>query len=104
MDTCEDFWRMVWELKLKSIVMLTNVIEGVSRMVDIFISFSNIFLFHFKTKCHQYWPELNQTITYGSYKITCIDKQCLGDFEKRFFQLAKVSEIKRFNKSNIALG
>ncbi|CAF1384709.1 unnamed protein product [Adineta ricciae] len=26
-DTCEDFWRMMWELKLKSIVMLTNTTE-----------------------------------------------------------------------------
>ena len=25
---------MMWELKLKSIVMLTNVIEGASRMVS----------------------------------------------------------------------
>ncbi len=33
-DTCEDLWRMMWELKLKSIVMLTNVIEGASRMVN----------------------------------------------------------------------
>ncbi|CAF1495192.1 unnamed protein product [Rotaria sp. Silwood1] len=32
-DTCEDFWRMIWELKLKSIVMLTNIIEGASRML-----------------------------------------------------------------------
>ncbi|CAF3729738.1 unnamed protein product [Rotaria sp. Silwood1] len=87
-DTCEDFWRMIWELKLKSIVMLTNIIEGASRM----------------TKCHQYWPELNQTITYGSYQITCVDKQFLCDYEKRFFHLTKVSLIKRCNKSSIALG
>ncbi|CAF0818992.1 unnamed protein product [Adineta ricciae] len=87
-DTCEDFWRMMWELKLKSIVMLTNTTEGASRM----------------TKCHQYWPELDQTIVYGSYKITCIDKQCLCDYEKRYFQMSQVSCRKRFNKSNIARG
>ncbi len=38
-DTCEDLWRMMWELKLKSIVMLTNVIEGASRMVKKICSF-----------------------------------------------------------------
>ncbi|CAF3415708.1 unnamed protein product [Rotaria socialis] len=41
-DTCEDFWRMIWELKLKSIVMLTNIIEGASRMVNIIIVFCSI--------------------------------------------------------------
>ncbi|CAF0724224.1 unnamed protein product [Adineta steineri] len=74
-DTCEDFWRMIWELKLKSIVMLTNTIEGASRM----------------TKCHKYWPECNETIIFGSYQITCIDTQCLCNYKKRYFQLTKVS-------------
>ncbi|UJR31995.1 hypothetical protein I4U23_019465 [Adineta vaga] len=74
-DTCEDLWRMMWELKLKSIVMLTNVIEGASRM----------------TKCHQYWPELGQTITYGSYRITCFDIISVGDYDKRYFQLMKIN-------------
>ncbi|CAF2263567.1 unnamed protein product [Rotaria magnacalcarata] len=73
-DTCEDVWRMIWELKIKSVVMLTNVIEGASRM----------------TKCHQYWPELSQTITYGSYCITCIDVISIGDYDKRYFQLNKI--------------
>ncbi|CAF1064624.1 unnamed protein product [Rotaria sordida] len=73
-DTCEDLWRMIWELKIKSIVMLTNVIEGASRM----------------TKCHQYWPELGQTITYGSYRIICVDVISIGDYDKRYFQLAKI--------------
>ncbi len=57
-----------------------------------------------KTKCHQYWPELYQTITYGCFQITCIDKENFRDYEKRFFQLIQVSKIKRFNKSNIARG
>ncbi|CAF4575532.1 unnamed protein product, partial [Rotaria sp. Silwood2] len=74
-DTCEDLWRMIWELKIKSVVMLTNVIEGASRM----------------TKCHQYWPELDQTITYGSYRVTCVDVISIGDYDKRYFQLAKIN-------------
>ncbi|CAF1418136.1 unnamed protein product [Rotaria magnacalcarata] len=41
-DTCEDFWRMIWELEIKSIVMLTNIIEGASRMVNIIFAFSSI--------------------------------------------------------------
>jgi hypothetical protein len=85
--------------------MLTNTIEGVSRIVNsVYFLLKYLFLFNLKTKCHQYWPELNQIITYGSYQITCIDEQNFRDYEKRFFQLTKVSSIKRFNKSNIARG
>jgi len=50
--------------------------------------------FLYKTKCHQYWPELGQTITYGSYRIICIDIISVGDYDKRYFQLTKVSLIK----------
>lgn len=46
-DTCEDFWRMIWELKLKSIVMLTNIIEGALRLVNSQIFSINIFIFSF---------------------------------------------------------
>ncbi len=84
--------------------MLTNIIEGALRMVNNLLFPLNIYIYFLKTKCHQYWPELNQTITYGYYQITCIDKQSLCDYEKRLFQLIKVRSIKRFNKSNIALG
>ena len=97
---------MMWELKLKSVVMLTNTTEGASRMV-IFSDvrfFALLISYLLQTKCHQYWPELDQTIIYGSFKITCIDKQCLCDYEKRYFQMSQVSCRKRFNKSNIARG
>ena len=87
----------MWELKLKSIVMLTNVIEGASRMV----SRSNLRLHrrdtvaYSQTKCHQYWPDLGHTITYGSYRISCIDVVSLGDYDKRYLQLTKVSSLVR---------
>ena len=96
---------MMWELKLKSIVMLTNTTEGASRMVMFpDVLFFLLISYLLQTKCHQYWPELDQTVIYGSYKITCIDKQCLCDYEKRYFQMSQVSCIKRFNRSNIARG
>ena len=85
----------MWELKLKSIVMLTNVIEGASRMV----SRSSLGLLRrntlsrSQTKCHQYWPDLGHTITYGSYRISCIDVVSLGDYDKRYLQLTRVSSV-----------
>ncbi|CAF0883668.1 unnamed protein product [Didymodactylos carnosus] len=72
-DTTEDFWRMIWEFKLKSIVMLTNVIEGASRMA----------------KCHQYWPEIGCTNVYGSYRVTGVDSVSSRDYNKRYFKLSK---------------
>lgn len=40
---------MMWELKLKSIVMLTNVIEGASRMVIVFFVTDVLYL----SRCRQ---------------------------------------------------
>ena len=50
-----------------------------------------------KTKCHQYWPELGHSITYGSYHVTCVDVVSSGDYEKRFLQLSRVSLIKHLS-------
>uniref|UniRef100_A0AAY4BJY3 protein-tyrosine-phosphatase n=1 Tax=Denticeps clupeoides TaxID=299321 RepID=A0AAY4BJY3_9TELE len=48
--TVEDFWRMVWEWKCHSIVMLTELQE---REQD---------------KCFQYWPSEN-SVTYSDYTV-----------------------------------
>ncbi|GMT27979.1 hypothetical protein PFISCL1PPCAC_19276, partial [Pristionchus fissidentatus] len=60
--TIDDFWRMVWQEKCKSIVMLCNIVECG------------------KKKCEQYWPEaVGQEIQYGGYSVKATAK---GDFEK----------------------
>ena len=49
-DTSDDFWRMVWEQKCATIVMLTKEREG-SRV-----------------KCHRYWPSTG-ALNFRQYQI-----------------------------------
>ena len=96
---------MVWEKRIRSIVMLTNVIEGASRMVGTDPSALNTRSTLVQTKCHQYWPDLHQTVVYGVYQITCMTTENSCDYEKRSFQLtAQVSCVKRCRRSSIARG
>ncbi|XP_062858967.1 receptor-type tyrosine-protein phosphatase epsilon isoform X2 [Trichomycterus rosablanca] len=64
-QTVEDFWRMVWEWKCHSIVMLTELQE---REQD---------------KCFQYWP-LEDSVKYGDYTVEIkADTQCDDTFSLR---------------------
>ena len=49
-DTTEDFWRMVWEQKCATIVMLTKERE------------------RGRVKCHRYWPVTGASI-FGKYQV-----------------------------------
>ncbi|CAF3666050.1 unnamed protein product [Rotaria socialis] len=51
--TCEPFWRMIWEQECTLIIMLTTLFENG------------------RIKCHQYWPNLLETIDFGSFTIRC---------------------------------
>uniref|UniRef100_A0A8B9K3T0 protein-tyrosine-phosphatase n=1 Tax=Astyanax mexicanus TaxID=7994 RepID=A0A8B9K3T0_ASTMX len=63
--TVEDFWRMVWEWKCHSIVMLTELQE---REQD---------------KCFQYWPT-EDSVKYGDYSVEIkADTQCDETFSLR---------------------
>ncbi|GMT13687.1 hypothetical protein PFISCL1PPCAC_4984 [Pristionchus fissidentatus] len=58
--TIDDFWRMVWQEKCKSIVMLCNIVECG------------------KKKCEQYWPETGE-VKYGELTVKVTGK---NEFEK----------------------
>ncbi|MED6262408.1 hypothetical protein ATANTOWER_019048, partial [Ataeniobius toweri] len=51
-STVSDFWRMVWEEKVKRIVMVTNHIEAGRK------------------KCEKYWPEDMKRRVYGEVLVT----------------------------------
>ena len=66
--TIVDFWRMVQQEKVTSIVMITNIKEGG------------------KTKCEQYWPETGSK-NFGPFQITVTDQQILADYTTRVFMV-----------------
>eukprot|EP00064_Thunnus_orientalis_P001232 superscaffoldBa00000082_g1234 len=65
-DTVADFWRMIWEQKVATVVMLTNLKE---RKED---------------KCHQYWPDQG-CWTYGNVRVAVEDFTVLVDYTIRKF-------------------
>ncbi|XP_060038056.1 receptor-type tyrosine-protein phosphatase S [Erinaceus europaeus] len=69
-ETFGDFWRMVWEQRSATIVMMTRL-EEKSRI-----------------KCDQYWPNRG-TETYGFIQVTLLDTIELATFCVRTFSLHK---------------
>ena len=66
--TITDFWRLVWQEKVKVIVMLTNVVEGGQR------------------KCEQYWPA-QEPQEYGPFTVTLADQQVFADYRQLLWAL-----------------
>ncbi|XP_069378730.1 protein tyrosine phosphatase receptor type Fa isoform X10 [Paralichthys olivaceus] len=69
-ETLTDFWRMVWEQRTCTIVMMTRL-EEKSRV-----------------KCDQYWPSRG-TETYGMIQVTMLDTVELATYNVRTFALYK---------------
>ncbi|XP_061186058.1 tyrosine-protein phosphatase non-receptor type 4-like isoform X3 [Saccostrea echinata] len=67
--TCTDFWQMVWEQHSSLVVMLTTKVEKG------------------RVKCHQYWPEMYETMDYGLLQITCVKEEETPSFAFREFNL-----------------
>ncbi|XP_022111477.1 receptor-type tyrosine-protein phosphatase alpha-like isoform X2 [Acanthaster planci] len=70
-STVGDFWRMVWQLKVDKIIMLTNLTEGG------------------EVKCHQYWPDTGFA-TYLNIAVNVIKEDVFPDYKVRDFQIAQV--------------
>ncbi|KAM5247986.1 receptor-type tyrosine-protein phosphatase F isoform 4-T4 [Ctenodactylus gundi] len=69
-ETMGDFWRMVWEQRTATVVMMTRL-EEKSRV-----------------KCDQYWPARG-TETYGLIQVTLVDTVELATYTVRTFALHK---------------
>ncbi|XP_058856001.1 receptor-type tyrosine-protein phosphatase V-like isoform X1 [Acipenser ruthenus] len=72
-STMTDFWRMVWEQNVRSVVMLTLCKE------------------HGKVLCEPYWPALDSTQGYGQVEVTTLSQSCSQDW--------RVSQLKLYHSS-----
>ncbi|XP_053492791.1 protein tyrosine phosphatase receptor type Fa isoform X5 [Ictalurus furcatus] len=69
-ETVSDFWRMLWEQRSSTIIMMTRL-EEKSRV-----------------KCDQYWPSRG-TETYGMIQVTLLDTVELATYSVRTFTMYK---------------
>uniref|UniRef100_A0A915DHU2 Protein-tyrosine-phosphatase n=1 Tax=Ditylenchus dipsaci TaxID=166011 RepID=A0A915DHU2_9BILA len=67
-ETFADFWRMVWEERSVTIVMLTRLEE------------------RSRTKCDQYWPTRGSSV-YGNFRVTLLDTTELAHYCIRVMRL-----------------
>ncbi|NXP15935.1 PTPRJ phosphatase, partial [Thinocorus orbignyianus] len=69
-STIDDFWRMIWEKNIYSIVMLTKCVEQA------------------RTKCEQYWPD-KESKSYGDIIVTMVSEIALPEWTIRDFTIEK---------------
>ena len=73
--TVTDFWRLVWQEKVRTIAMVTNIMEGMIK------------------KCEQYWPEGGSSQSYGPFNLSLVKQLTFADYVVRTIRL-EVSDIK----------
>ena len=77
--TVVDFWRMIWQEKVYTVAMVTNLKENK------------------KIKCQQYWPESGSK-SYGPFMVTITDQQVFADYTIRLLQLQVSASMYYINR------
>ncbi|XP_046906715.1 receptor-type tyrosine-protein phosphatase H-like [Hypomesus transpacificus] len=72
-STINDFWRMIWEQRVRAVVMVTNCVEGG------------------RGKCEQYWPLDSAPCLYGGLLVTITSQHRDPDWTLREFRVKNES-------------
>ncbi|XP_008117148.3 receptor-type tyrosine-protein phosphatase H [Anolis carolinensis] len=73
-ETLCDFWRMIWEQRITTLVMLTNCFENG------------------RAKCERYWPLDYTPCTYEDISVSVLTETILSDWTIRDFSIKRVNE------------
>ncbi|XP_033101436.1 receptor-type tyrosine-protein phosphatase O-like [Anneissia japonica] len=81
--TKNEFWRMVWEEEVPTIVMITQCVEKG------------------RVKCDHYWPFDAEPMDYGDITVTMVEETQMTDWTVREFniehsQMSEVRQVKQF--------
>eukprot|EP00105_Crassostrea_gigas_P045917 XP_019930065.1 PREDICTED: receptor-type tyrosine-protein phosphatase H-like [Crassostrea gigas] len=77
--TVKDFWQMIWQENIHTIVMLTGIIEGKKR------------------KCEQYWPSPGRTLIYGKISVTSLEEMNYAFYTIRRLKITNDQETRYQN-------
>ncbi|KAG5888658.1 hypothetical protein JTB14_014851 [Gonioctena quinquepunctata] len=66
-NTLADFWRMIWQERVRNIVMMANIYEGGKLMVE------------------KYWPDISEDITFENIRVQHVTTDVFANFEQRVF-------------------
>lgn len=81
-DTCEAFWRMIWEQNVYVVVMITNLLERGRR------------------KCDQYWPKaVEESETYGNIEVVFESEEVTANYTVRTMRMKHLKVKFRFRKT-----
>nr|XP_056720240.1 receptor-type tyrosine-protein phosphatase H [Euleptes europaea] len=72
--TVHDFWRMIWEQRVTTLVMLTNCVENG------------------RVKCERYWPLDYTPCTYNDVTVSVVIETILPDWTVRDFAIKRRNE------------
>ncbi|XP_068894482.1 uncharacterized protein [Tenebrio molitor] len=76
-STIRDFWRMIWQEQVQTIVMATNFVESKER------------------KCAEYWPQrLNCIFEFGEMGITLISEENFEHYDRRTLEMKYRGEVR----------
>ncbi|KAI9555381.1 hypothetical protein GHT06_017896 [Daphnia sinensis] len=82
-NTVVDFWRMIWEQKVKLVAMVTSLDECG------------------KKKCEKYWPDQGESVVYGDLKLELVTESVNSFYTTRNILITKspdlLQEIQQFH-------
>ncbi|XP_053398122.1 receptor-type tyrosine-protein phosphatase O-like [Mercenaria mercenaria] len=80
--TFNDFWRMIWEQNVDTIVMLTKLVEKGRQ------------------KCDKYWPDRGEPLFYGDLIVSLQSESNLSDYIIKLFEVKMKEERKMVRHFN----